>query len=188
MPDDVDLRVVKTERSIEGALRRLLRERPLEDITVKEIVREAEVSKPTFYLHYADKYELAQKVGRQVVDSLTDEMRRELDMVERGDGAEAVLASFAANVDRLVDGMRVMANVPREVFDIDGETDRKVRESFRMATEQFALAGAFDEDVVAAFFFAYHHYASKTANPLGFKDYLDQTSAVAEHIRQSFYE
>ena len=48
----MDIRVKKTKRAIQKAFVALLREKPVEKITVKEIAERAEINKTTFYSHY----------------------------------------------------------------------------------------------------------------------------------------
>ena len=48
----------RTKVWIADAMRRLLTRRPIEQIRVTEICREAEVARPTFYYHFEDKYDL----------------------------------------------------------------------------------------------------------------------------------
>lgn len=48
----------RTKVWIADAMRRLLERRPIEQIRVTEICREAEVARPTFYYHFEDKYDL----------------------------------------------------------------------------------------------------------------------------------
>lgn len=53
-----DRRIQKTEALLRGALGALIREKPYEDIVVKEILNRANVGRSTFYTHFADKDEL----------------------------------------------------------------------------------------------------------------------------------
>ena len=53
-----DRRIQKTEALLRGALGALIREKPYEDIAVKEILNRADVGRSTFYTHFADKDEL----------------------------------------------------------------------------------------------------------------------------------
>lgn len=53
-----DRRVEKTEALLRGALGALIREKPYEEIVVKEILNRANVGRSTFYTHFADKDEL----------------------------------------------------------------------------------------------------------------------------------
>lgn len=53
-----DLRVRRTQKWLQNALIQLMREKPYGEIQVTEITDQAEVSRPTFYLHYRSKNEL----------------------------------------------------------------------------------------------------------------------------------
>lgn len=71
-----DLRWRRTERQLMEALASQLAQVPLERVKVTELVREAEVSKATFYLHYRDVFDLADAFvdarAAAVVDELGD--------------------------------------------------------------------------------------------------------------------
>ena len=49
----------RTKRWMALAMRRLMERSPIDKISVTDICREAEISRPTFYYHFKDKYELA---------------------------------------------------------------------------------------------------------------------------------
>src|SRR5262245_15345918 len=53
-----DRRIQKTEALLQQALGALIREKPYQDIVVKEILSRANVGRSTFYTHFADKDEL----------------------------------------------------------------------------------------------------------------------------------
>lgn len=57
-----DLRVRKTKSAINSAFLKLLSRKKLKDISVKEISELAQCNRNTFYLHYADKYDLLDKL------------------------------------------------------------------------------------------------------------------------------
>ena len=57
-----DLRVIKTKKTIENSFWNLLKKKDFEKITIKEITDQALIGKTTFYYHYVDKYDLAQKL------------------------------------------------------------------------------------------------------------------------------
>ncbi|BAK98717.1 putative TetR family transcriptional regulator [Oscillibacter valericigenes Sjm18-20] len=57
-----DLRVIKTRRNIEESLIHLLGRKSFEQITVQDILEEALINRSTFYKHYSDKYDLAQRL------------------------------------------------------------------------------------------------------------------------------
>lgn len=49
-----DRRVQKTKRQLKNGLARLMQRKSLSQITVKELVDEADINRSTFYLHYSD--------------------------------------------------------------------------------------------------------------------------------------
>ena len=69
-----DLRTRRTKRWLETALRDLMKEKAYEKIRVSEIVRRAEVARPTFYLHYESKDDLL----FSLFDTLFLELRRDV--------------------------------------------------------------------------------------------------------------
>lgn len=63
----MDLRVKKTKRAICNAFYELIKEKPLEKITVKEIAERAEINKTTFYAHYETVYDLVDQLEQEAV-------------------------------------------------------------------------------------------------------------------------
>ena len=53
-----DLRKIKTHRAIDQAFTKLIAEKGFEAITIKDISEAALINRGTFYMHYADKYDL----------------------------------------------------------------------------------------------------------------------------------
>lgn len=66
----MDLRVERTKNSIKEAFLQLRKEKPLEKIFVKELSERAYINKATFYLHYKDIYDLADKIENEFVESV----------------------------------------------------------------------------------------------------------------------
>lgn len=62
-----DLRVIKTERSIQDAFIKLRAQKPTSRITVKELCETALINKATFYLHYKDIYELSDMLENKLI-------------------------------------------------------------------------------------------------------------------------
>ena len=54
----VDLRVRRSRKSLIDALCALVKDRPLQQISVRDITEEAMVNRSTFYAHFVDKYDL----------------------------------------------------------------------------------------------------------------------------------
>ena len=62
----VDRRVRKTKQALRKGLADLLREKPIRDIKVRELVERVDVSRGTFYLHYRDIYDLLEQVESEM--------------------------------------------------------------------------------------------------------------------------
>jgi len=87
-----DRRTLRTVAALESAVREAVREVPLDDLTVAEICRRADVGRPSFYTHYASIAEL-------VAEMLTAEIDEQLPIadVESVD-AEQIDAGIAENL------------------------------------------------------------------------------------------
>ncbi|CAK8053891.1 TetR/AcrR family transcriptional regulator [Eupransor demetentiae] len=66
----MDKRVIKTRQAIQSAFITLMKERPLDKITVQEITRQAEIGRGTFYLHYKDVNDLYQHIAQEAMASI----------------------------------------------------------------------------------------------------------------------
>lgn len=66
----MDKREIKTTRSIKNAFLKLRSRKNIEQITVRELAEEAEISKATFYLHYKDIYDLSDTLGTEVIENI----------------------------------------------------------------------------------------------------------------------
>ncbi|MEK5231663.1 TetR/AcrR family transcriptional regulator [Lysinibacillus sp. FSL K6-0232] len=65
-----DLRVIKTKQALHAALLTLLSQKPLEQISIAEICREAKVNRGTFYLHYEQKEGLFEEYFQEIMEDL----------------------------------------------------------------------------------------------------------------------
>ncbi|WP_077604935.1 TetR/AcrR family transcriptional regulator [Oceanobacillus sojae] len=67
-----DLRVIKTKKTFHEALVKLLKNKPLDSISVSEICKLAKVNRGTFYLHYEQKECLFEEYFKVVMEDLED--------------------------------------------------------------------------------------------------------------------
>lgn len=65
-----DLRVVKTKQALHNALMTLLSVKPLENISIAEICRVANINRGTFYLHYEQKEGLFEEYFQEIMEDL----------------------------------------------------------------------------------------------------------------------
>lgn len=65
-----DGRVRYTKMVIKDSLLKLLREKPIQKITVKEICGLAEINRATFYTHYSDAHDLLEQIENDLFENI----------------------------------------------------------------------------------------------------------------------
>ena len=70
MPEKTDRRVVYTKMVLKQSLLDLLRVRPIEKITVKDICLKADVNRGTFYTHFRDPFDLLDQIENELFDEI----------------------------------------------------------------------------------------------------------------------
>jgi AcrR family transcriptional regulator len=73
----LDLRIRRSQQWLEAALIQLMREKPFREIQITEITTRAQVSRPTFYLHYQSKEELLLSLIDQVFTEFFNDLVKE---------------------------------------------------------------------------------------------------------------
>jgi len=63
----LDERIRRTRARLGGALVALIQEKPLNDVTVQEVLDHASVGRSTFYLHFRDKNDLLLRTEGRLV-------------------------------------------------------------------------------------------------------------------------
>ena len=71
MGEKVDRRVRKTRSQLRAGLARLMQEKSIKEITVKELVEEVDINRSTFYLHYTDIYQMLECIEGELMDEIT---------------------------------------------------------------------------------------------------------------------
>jgi len=66
-----DARVKYTKMVIKESLLKLLAEKPIKKVTVKEICELAQINRATFYLHYRDPYDLFEQIENELFEDLS---------------------------------------------------------------------------------------------------------------------
>lgn len=65
-----DRRVVKTKKAIRNAFAKLLCEKDIDKITIKDIADTADINRKTFYNYYSGVYQIIDEIENEVVDSI----------------------------------------------------------------------------------------------------------------------
>lgn len=72
MAQTEDRRVRRTKKAMYEALARLLSEKPLGAISVREIAEYADINRGTFYLHYRDVYDMVEQLQGEIFEKFND--------------------------------------------------------------------------------------------------------------------
>ena len=79
MPGTKDHRVRVTQRLIREAFTDLLKQKPIQSISIKELCERAGINRGTFYAHYRDIYDLREKIESEMYQAVLGELRPLLD-------------------------------------------------------------------------------------------------------------
>lgn len=75
MEKKVDRRVIKTRRQLKKGLAALMKEKSVNQITVKELVEEVDINRSTFYLHFKDIRDLL----REIEENMEAQIKRAIE-------------------------------------------------------------------------------------------------------------
>jgi len=65
-----DRRVKYTKMVLKESLIKLLEEKNISQISIKEICEDADINRSTFYAHYNDQYDLLRKIENELIDNI----------------------------------------------------------------------------------------------------------------------
>ena len=84
-----------TQMVLKDSLIDLMREKPIPQITIKELCEKADINRSTFYTHYADQY--------QLLKSIEDETLMWVEEIIVGFSGKTEKADFIANIEKVFD-------------------------------------------------------------------------------------
>lgn len=70
-----DARVRYTKHVLKKSLLTLLKEKPINKITVKEVCELAELNRATFYTHYTDCFALMEDIEQELIDAFEESLK-----------------------------------------------------------------------------------------------------------------
>ncbi|MDO4962064.1 MAG: TetR-like C-terminal domain-containing protein, partial [Eubacteriales bacterium] len=120
----LDARVRYTKMVIQVNFVTLLKQKPINKITVKEICDMAEINRATFYKYYADAYELMEKMEEQILSELQAVMQESIK-----EGVEMTLI-------RILEKMKEDGELYIALFSGNGDTTFPMK-IFRMCYAEF---------------------------------------------------
>lgn len=85
-----DARVRYTKKVLRDSLLKLMQDKPVKEITVKEVCDGAELNRATFYKHYKDCYDLLEQIENELIEDFVSSLR----LVDSFDVTDLVSAIF----------------------------------------------------------------------------------------------
>ena len=70
--DKDDRRVKYTKMVLKESFIKLLKDKDITKITIKEICDNADIKRATFYAHYSDQYDLLRKIENELFDNIDE--------------------------------------------------------------------------------------------------------------------
>lgn len=69
-----DRRVIKTKQNIRDSFFKILKEKPINKITVSDIIRKADINRSTFYFYYDDIFDMIEQINNEIFDCFSKEI------------------------------------------------------------------------------------------------------------------
>lgn len=79
---DMDRRIIRTKKAIRNSLASLLIEKPINDITIKEISDRADINRKTFYNYYSGIHEIIEEIENEVINIVVEDILSDLNLKE----------------------------------------------------------------------------------------------------------
>ncbi len=76
--EKIDRRIRKTRALLQKSLIQLMGKKEIQNISVKELADLADINRATFYLHYADVYDMLHKIEEELFTEFNDILERNL--------------------------------------------------------------------------------------------------------------
>ena len=103
-----DRRVRRTRTLLQQSLIRLMAEKEIKDITVKELSDLADITRGTFYLHYSDIYDVLRSMEYEMFVEFNEILNRSLSHDKKGSSPEILLTDIFSLLERHRDMAKVM--------------------------------------------------------------------------------
>ncbi len=144
-----DRRVRRTKRALRQGLAQLLKEKTINDISVKELTELADIHRGTFYLHYRDIYDLQEQIENEIVQEFLQICNRFSPEEIKADPCK-LLTEIFAYLDENVDMCMALLG-PNGDFAFVNKLERIMEEKCLQDWMQLYRQGGADADAYAFF-------------------------------------
>lgn len=103
----IDRRVRKTQRQLRLALAQLMRQKPVQKITVRELADLVDINRATFYLHYRDVFDLLHKMEEDIALEFNELIEAHQSDLTRG-VLRPLLCDLLSNIQANADLIQVL--------------------------------------------------------------------------------
>lgn len=131
-----DLRVLKTRQAIQAAFVDLVLAEGFERITVSELAKRAMVNRQTFYKHYLDKYDLAEKMGESILKRINEITKQRMDLSQQDLTIIQIVDRLRPWLMKLVENYRRPIIALRSVHLNNFDLNQQINSQIKRATNQ----------------------------------------------------
>lgn len=171
-----DLRIIKTRHNIENAFISLLEKAPFEKITVKQILEEALISKGTFYAHYLDKYDLAEKIVDTALQEFRMGMKERLALLRSGEHDELGM-SLQKTIQTILPRLILLKKIHTDRIDVDSSIKTIVNEeylTFQQSLGRMEEHSALKAHIATNFVMGFVDWQVEHTQQITMRDYIDE--------------
>ena len=169
-----DLRIIKTRRNIESTFISLLENFSFEQITVKQILEDALISKGTFYAHYQDKYDLAEKMVSAALEEFRVGMKERLAILLSGKKQREIWLSLQKTTQTVLPRLMLLKKIRTDKIDVDKSMKVIIREeylAFQSAQGKNSPHSALRAQIATNLLTGFIEWQAKQSNQISLKDY-----------------
>ncbi|WP_137630016.1 TetR family transcriptional regulator [Secundilactobacillus hailunensis] len=131
-----DLRVLKTKRAIQDAFVDLVLTEGFERVTVSGLARRAMINRQTFYTHYLDKYDLAEKLSQKVVAGFGDIAQLRIQLIQQELTVIQIVDRLRPGLTALIKNYRRPILALRTIHLNDFDLTQQITDQVKKATSQ----------------------------------------------------
>jgi len=175
MADKEDLRVIKTKRNIESTFLRLLKEKTFEKITVLMLLDEALISKGTFYAHYLDKYDLAEKTANRFLNEFRSSIQERLKGILDKKDTDSLWNSMLKTLNTVIPELNSLKKIHTENINVEKSMRQIFAEEYAIFLKQQNIAipnPDMQSFIFSALAMSYLNYLQETPNFISVYEYI----------------
>jgi AcrR family transcriptional regulator len=177
-----DLRVIKTKKNIEHTFIALLKEMSFEKITVRLILERALISKGTFYAHYLDKYDLAEKVVNQYLSLVRLGIKTRLEGIQNYESYNVLWSSLYDSISTIFVDIGALKKVHIEGIDVETSIKKIMRDEYvkyaeaqNICTKNIGLQSA----IIASLAMEYITYTHECGQIVEISEYIQSVHKIS---------